>query len=149
MMVGNWVSILHASILDTFIFARETGERRNASPDACERTVKLYARELKTGASCLFLQFSAVLIIITDIFMGGGAVCGCVNGAASPQTGTSNSEINKHQSCVRAFLLHVHAETEKSPHQSDTGPLFDPVPAGFREQIKAGPEGCSMGLILL
>lgn len=60
--------------------------------------------------------------------------------------------INITHACARALLLHVrhkHAPAEKSPHQSDISPLFDLVSAGFREQIKAGPEGCSMGLILL
>lgn len=48
---------------------------------------------------------------------------------------------------MHASLLR--APTAKSPHQSDISPLFDLFWAGFREQIKAGPEGSGMGLILL
>lgn len=48
---------------------------------------------------------------------------------------------------MHASLLH--APTARSPHQGDISPLFDLFSAGFREQIKAGPEGSGMGLILL
>lgn len=148
-MVWNWVSILHASILDTFIFGSLKLDSDVIRPQMREslwencKALGPQAENRQIMSIFIFYGHQFCLIIVESLLVAGLFVAVLMGEHHVKEKPINTKYINIIHTCT----LPCYTRQQQSPHQSDISPLFDLFLASFREQIKAGPEGSGMGLI--